>query len=265
MRKWLRNPFTLVIVTAVAVASWLVWCGASEPIYKGKRLSVWLRAYDPVFTSIGVESGEGADEALHSIGTNAMPTLFRMLQAKDSALTIKLVLLAQKQKLINFDYVDANRRNYEASEAFQVLGASASNAVPELIEIYGQNISTESQCLTANAIGYIGPAATNAISGLLRGVKTTNDPVRWNTVWALGKIHGQPELVVPELVKLLRDPVPKVSRAAFEALGDFGANAGSAVPGLIEMLNDKNRVNRELATNALRKIEPLAAAKAGVR
>jgi len=49
------------------------------------------------------------------------------------------------------------------------------------------------------------------------------------------------------------------------SLGDFGTNAQQAVPALISLLNDKQVLVRENATNALKRIDPEAAAKAGVK
>ena len=48
---------------------------------------------------------------LQQIGTNAIPTLLRMLRARDSSFKLKLISLAQKQHFIKFDFVPAGQRN----------------------------------------------------------------------------------------------------------------------------------------------------------
>ncbi len=253
---------TLMAVLVIAVVSGLTWqvSRPDELYYNGKPLREWLKDF-----SFGVSDSREAEDAVRHIGTNAIPTLLSMLRAKDSGLKIRFGKLFARQSWIKIKITSAENKNLAAAYAFGVLAADAKSAVPELIQIYEKNISTESQCATADALGAIGPAATNAISALLRGLKTTNDTVRWDTVWALGKIHGQPELVVPKLVKLLHDPNYRLRWAATERLSDFGTNARAAVPFLIEMLKNQNPYGRKLATNALKAIDPEAAAKAGVR
>jgi hypothetical protein len=260
MRKWFRILLVMLLLAVAGGIAWLAFRSPAEPVYNGKALSVWLQNFNS-----DVVDGREAEDAVRHIGTNAIPTLLSMLRAKDSGLKIRFIRLLARQNWIKIKVTLAADRNYAACSAFEVLGADAKSAVPELIQIYGQDISTESKCLTADALGYIGPLATNAIPALLRGLKTTNDPVRWNTVWALRKIHSQPELVVPELIKLLHDPNYRVRMIAKDALSNFGTNARMAIPVLIEMLDDQNSNNRELATNALKEIDPEAPAKTGVK
>jgi hypothetical protein len=52
--------------------------------------------------------------------------------------------------------------------------------------------------------------------------------------------------------------------AAEDALGNFGADANAAVPSLVELLKDE-QPPRSFAAEALRRIDPGAAAKAGVK
>ena len=72
-----------------------------------------------------------------------------------------------------------------------------------------------------------------------------------------------PELV-PALVVALKDKDFGVRVAVCEALGNHGPAARAAVPGLIRLLKDEN-APKQAAADALRKIDPDAAAKAGVR
>ena len=124
----------------------------------------------------------------------------------------------------------------------------------ELIHIYEENISTESQCATADALSSIGPAASNAIPALLRGVKYMDDYVRMGYHFgARQNSWSNPESVLPELVKLLHDPNYAIRGIAIEGLGDFGTNAWSAVPVLIEMLSDQDAYNRASATQCTKK------------
>jgi HEAT repeat protein len=191
-----------------------------------------------------------------------------MLRATDSGSKARLIELLDRQPLAAIRIASAEDKNYEAYIAFRALGVDAVNAVPELIQIYEEKISMESQCSTADSLAEIGPIAKSAVPSLLRGLTTANAGVRLHTAQALGCIHGEPELVVPELVKLLHDSDRMTPLFAAEALGKFGTNARVAIPILIQKLKDPGTSDpfiRETVTNALKQIDPEAAAKAGVK
>ncbi len=265
-KRGLRITFAVVFLAILGVCIWSA-LPPREPSYKGRSLSDWLQDY---YISFGVQKVESpaVDEAVRHIGTNAIPTLLRMLLARDSRLKAASIWLLNQQNFVRMRITPAWEKNREANLAFEALGADAKNAVPDLVQIYGEKISEASRVSTVESIGAIGPSAKSAIPSLLTGLKTTNDLVRRMTVWALGNIHSEPELVVPELVKRLHDPSQVIRLFAAKALADYGTNATSAVPTLIEMLNDpasRDPAIRESLTNALKQIDPEAAAKAGVK
>jgi hypothetical protein len=259
---------TLLIVLLGGLAWWLLRPG--EPSYKGKTLSAWLEDYGP---SQGPEEKYGTgyryspqtEEALRNIGTNAIPTLLLMVRAKDSPLKSKVMEFLGRHDWIKIKLSPASDKNRAACDAFRVLGAQAKTAVPELVRDYETNKSANSAWIYTYALGCIGPAATDAIPPLLRGLGVTNSARRLDIVVALGQIHGEPERVVPELEKLLGDPRMLMREFTVDALGFFGTNARSAVPDLTAMLNDRDLRIRNAATNALKQIDPEAAAKAGVK
>jgi HEAT repeat protein len=80
---------------------------------------------------------------------------------------------------------------------------------------------------------------------------------------ALGKIHEQPDLVVPVLIKYLDDGT--VNTQAAEALAGFGAVAKAAVPKLIPLLKVQDKDLHHAVVVALRKIDSAAAAQAGAK
>jgi HEAT repeats len=256
MGKKRRILLAVLVVVLSGLAWWLL--RPSEPYYKSKSLSAWLEDYT-------LNDSSGTDDAVRHIGTNAIPTLLGMLRARDSPLKAKFIELVGGPHFAGIDFITAGERNFQARLAFRALGPDASNAVPQLLQIYAENISLDSRCQTMAALGEIGPEAKSAIPTILGVLKTTNGPVRWYAVLALGRIHGEPELVVPELLKPLHDPDARLHRYAAEALGEFGTNAQSAIPDLTLMLNDPNNLTRYAATNALKQIDPEAAARAGVK
>jgi HEAT repeat protein len=93
----------------------------------------------------------------------------------------------------------------------------------------------------------------------------TNGVMRRTSVLALGYIHAEPDQVVPVLIESLHDPDLSVQLSALASLGDFGPEAKLAVPVLVELLNATDEYVRGDVTNALKAIDPEAAAKAGIK
>src|SRR6267154_4910329 len=141
MRK--RKIIVVLLVLAAVLLAIVYFLPSREPVYAGEPLSYWLKGYDPVE---GSEPGrQKADEIMREAGTNAIPTLLRMLRERDSPWKVKLIVLAQKQHFITVRYVGDYRRNVQAWWAFEQLGSDGKAALPELMEIYEKNLSDSTQ------------------------------------------------------------------------------------------------------------------------
>ena len=168
MRKRVHIALAVLLVSLAGVIAWQV-LHLREPVYQGKRLSSWLEAYK-LHGVAGVETWQvreeqqKADEAVRQAGTNALPTLLRMLRAKDSALKVKLMDLAARQHFIRIKYTPAEELNYRACWAFGVLRGKARSAIPALMEIANKNISRDSQYYAIAALASIGPPAKAAMA-----------------------------------------------------------------------------------------------------
>jgi hypothetical protein len=184
MGKRVKVALAVVVVALVGVIVWQVWPPSDEPVYQGKPLSSWVRGY---WTGHMTE----ADEAVRQAGTNAIPTLLRMLRAKDSALKVKLITLAQRQHIIEIEYTAAGIRNYTALNGFRALGDEAQSAAPALIEILNDNISRESQVCTIAALLSIGPSGKEAVPSLLRWATNADAAVSANARRGLLRIDPE--------------------------------------------------------------------------
>jgi hypothetical protein len=266
MGKKRRMLVAALVLAALGGLAWVLFFRAEpEPVYQGKSLSAWLSLNidDPT-------SAEVVSNAVCRIGTNGIPSLLRMLRARDSILKRKLVDLAQIWHLMG--YVAMDKGVAKAEWAFGILGEEARDAVPALIEMLEQSSSPESRFCAIQALGRIGPAAKAAVPLLVNVVLATNAPGQkatlFGTVWpvrreaiaALGFIHARPDLVVPVLISALGDPRWDNRFIAAFALGSFGADAKPAVPSLFKLLADEDTEVRENAASAIRKIDPEAAA-----
>ena len=269
MRKGFRILLVMLLLAVAGGIAWLALHQPREPIYQGKRLSIWLHGYD---NAASPQFRAETDEAVRNIGTNAIPILLHMLRENDSSLRFRLLRLLGKQHLIKISFAPPKALNEEARFAFKILGARASNAVPELIQIYSRNLSVESQWAVSTSLGWIGPAASNAIPVLLTQACTIQPPdetrilVRISAIYALGEIHSLPETVVPTLMKMLNAHDDATQCQAALALGKFGPAAKAAAPLMIKYYDRVTIPGRKSEIgSAIKKIDPEAAAKAGVK
>jgi HEAT repeat protein len=256
MARPVKIALAAAFVALVGVIVWQMVQTPDEPVYRGKALSIWL--IDSGLDGEGPEPG--AYEALLQAGTNAIPTLMRMLRAKDSPLKVQLMALVQKQHIFKIEYTTAYQRNRAAGNAFGILGAKARSAVPALIDIANQHISVASQTSAIDALDYIGPSAKQAVPSLTEWATNADPKVRYFAIHALGGIHADPGRAVPALIKALHDPDPGLPYHAVTALARFGPDAKSAVPALVEFIDRSQDLGfRPTAINDLEAIDPQAA------
>jgi HEAT repeat protein len=260
MRKGFRTLFASLVIAVIVGIAWLVLRHPPDPIYKGKRLSVWLEAYDGTGSADlneqqeEIRTQQETDDAVRHIGTNAFPMLLDMLQARDTKLKIWAKILMQELFSTKSSHSSAVIRNREAARAFHALGASASNAVPDLVKIYRPYYFPPSQRSIVYSLGYIGPPARSAIPFLLRLAADTNDYAWAQSLYALGEIHSESAMVVPMLTKLLHGPLPSARGVALIDLGKFGTDARPATSAILELLRDQNVYVRHHALHALSRI-----------
>jgi len=117
----------------------------------------------------------------------------------------------------------------------------------------------------AEGLGEFGPRAKAAIPDLVKAVKGGDTAVRGAAAIALGEIHSDPETVIPLLISCFDDSQEGVPESAVEAIGGYGSLAKGVVPRLVELLKVHDKGMRHAAGLSLRKIDPEAAAKAGLR
>ncbi|HYG33628.1 MAG TPA: HEAT repeat domain-containing protein [Clostridia bacterium] len=271
MSKRGRLALAVLLVALVSVVVCQMW-PTREPVYQGKRLTAWLSQYMAnhwVAAKQNNELDKQAQAAIRQIGTNAIPSLLRMLRAKDSALTLKMMSLAQYQHIIRIGPVPAKAWNWTATAGFQVLGEEAQSAVPALMDIINQNITPASRASAIRALGSIGAPAKVAVPLLVQCTTDADGDVHSSSIYALAQIGSEPCLVVPVLAKALRGPVFEAHSNVIRMLERFGPEAKPAVPELLKLLTRPDpfagSLDKSLVTNALKKIDPQAAAEAGIQ
>lgn len=248
MTKRVQIALGVLFITVFGLVAWQVLVAREEPVINGQPLRFWLENY----TFVSAEF----DRAVQKAGTNAIPTLLRMLRQRDSSLKVRAMALAQQQDLVKIPFFPDKEQNAQACQAFIKLGVAAKAAVPRLIEIYESQISEESQGWTARSLGAVGPEAKQAVPALLRGVTNSSVRVRTQTIVALSFIRSDMGAVVPALTERLNDPNTLVRLSACTALANLGTEAREGVPTLAKLLNDPNHDVRAGAANAIISIDP---------
>jgi HEAT repeat protein len=212
------------------------------------------------------------------MGTNALPVLIERLHGQDTRLKQLMVAWTDKQERFPFRFKSAEQRRIEAIWGYQALGPLASGQVPRLIDMLDHDPFLNARQAAAQVLGFIGPEARLAAPALFRATKDKDSRIRSGAFFALARIQPDAEITIPVLVAGLDDPYPGAQWQAAIALGRYGPEARAAVPALLRTLaTNKARALAHGADlprhdpfndafrSALKKIDPEAAAKAGVK
>jgi len=235
-----------------------------------------------------------AADAIRHIGTNAVPTLLDWMD-KDFRVAWKYKLRAALPKrLQNSHSVDwwlVAQDHYRVDRAlrgFHILGSNAAPAVPELTRRM-MTRNSDSGVSAAMALGNMGGvglpallsaltntrtpnrvmilrsasgatrAASNDLSGLTVLAQCVLDPdpgVGSTAAMELGLITNQPGIAIPALIQGLNVSRGQVRARSADALGNYGAQARSAVPALLQYQNDSDSFVRQCVSNTLQKLAP---------
>ena len=271
-----RQQIGLACAALALLAGLLVWATRPrEPVYQGKRLREWLEQFDRKAAN---EDVYAAREAVRQMGTNTLPFLLAMLRERDSSLKLRLVRLANSQKVFKLRILTAYDRRAWVTAAFEALGTQAKPAIPELRSLISNDVfashavrclvatgveaipslvlalespGASARALAAEELGNYHVAAEIAVPALVKRVNDNDAQVRMRVAEALGKIKRQPEIAIPALVSFLRDRDATVRQHAAQALGRAKLQADVSVPALFAALEDPDSGVRHMTIFAL--------------
>jgi len=267
MKTPLRRVFLSILAVALLFAALFALSHYfSEPRHGGQRLTFWLKEYYERHTP-------RSQEAVLAIGTNAIPTLMKLLLEERS---IFLSQLIQKTRLpIEFVRDDSAwmQRRHLATIGFQVLGSNAAPVIPTLLPLLDDSPRSH---LASEALLFIGEPALGPVRSYLASTNSsakrhaaqlvlsitrharTNlesllahpDPVIRGATYLYIRGPGVPhDYICDELFKGLHDPDPTAASYAAIALRNIGNEATNALPRLYQMQTLTNTlVATELAT-----------------
>jgi hypothetical protein len=233
-----RTIFAIAIAASLATIIVLAWPRDKEPTYHGKNLSQWLRVYQrPEHKEDRVE----AEQAVHQIGTNALPWLVKWIGNRPPKWSPSIGSLHASwnpaNRIIHFLQkrpVRIAQARWDAFSGFDILGQSASNAVPQLVLMLDSDNPAKqwpvNRCpLPAYALAAIGKPG---LKPLLEGI---SDPRAFerNQAGVTGTIQGLSSL-------------PWSGRAANMVAAAFAKGLGST-----------NKTLRLASANALNRMDPI--------
>lgn len=242
-KKHLSRPKPITFDVWKAVMA-LIWCGTNA-------------------TRLAIEKLNDGNPAIREAAWRAVSTFAgRSLTAKE---TISLCLPALKD--------NAAMVRLDAARCLGRLGAAASNAVPAIIPLLsssevGRHPSGQIyvRANSALALGEIGPAASNAVPALTNLMAIGDGYARVAAAVALWRITSNENLALPVIMNELPTMDKHSKQMPINALKAMGPRAKAAFPLLVSELPDaKDDIQRGIITDALKAIDPEAAAKAGIK
>ncbi len=252
----------LAVACLFAVVGTVVWRVAHipEPYHQGKSLTEWLiRCAKEHNMLLDYPRHLEAENAIRAIGTNAFPTLLRMMARRDSRLKKRLVEALPHRFSRFFHIGQGYHSRILAAYGYMALRESGKPLVPALVEMT-TNTDPNVRYTAVFALAHNDFTASDAKGALVICLRDSDFRVKDDAVLCVGRNRFEPETVVPLLVNWITDPRQDsvLQLDAIKALGFYGPTAEKAVPTLLRLLNDEDDFIRDAVSNALPEIDPQA-------
>jgi hypothetical protein len=250
-QKWI---VVLIVVVMTVGALWF-WQRKNEPRYQGKTVSQWLAIAKPdksrgtngqlSFIFTGISGHREIQRMLDALGSNAAPSLIKILDDGDSTMAkLKTAVVQSKWAPVSIksaasaDLIDLHGSLAIAGDAIRYLGSNAVHIAPDLERIICDPENMRGAHSAAGALAGFGLQAlpalrrslTNAppsrqqvihvvIQGIYREALKSSD-ARDREAAALGlSVYPRPPFeMIFVLLDMLKSPDPKRQRQSLAAL-----------------------------------------------
>jgi hypothetical protein len=130
----MKRPRVIGILLAVAILGWLGWVNFHdrEPSYQGRTVTEWV--YLLRETSDDAEA-QTCKAALQALGTNALPTLLRMIAATDGPIKSRFMSFGNDHPFFSIGLRSETFKHRAGRKAFVCLRGNASPAIPTLVRL----------------------------------------------------------------------------------------------------------------------------------
>lgn len=227
--------------------------------------------------------------AFEAIGPSVEPRLVKLLKDESPSVRSAAAFGLHELRLSGADIKDAipaliealsdqsGDVRYVSAQTLGLMGPEAESAVPALIPLLNDShFGPTVRASAFEALGMIGPKAKAAMPALRNLLTLTTNYSYWGEVTAVAmwRINGDVTNTLPVLIQGLSQPDPQERGEAIDVMAEMGPRAKAAVPILLNELSQPSSLPAIIAnnadtgqkiTNALKQIDPEAAAKAGVK
>jgi hypothetical protein len=282
--NWIKAAI-LLSAGAVAISLLVDWRPAREPEYDGQPLSYYLSSL--TYSQVRLE--RSARDAIRAMGSNAVPHLIDILNARESQFKTWFNEVADRQSFIRFRFEPLGPRQIHATMACQELGPIAAPTIPSLARLLDDpdvgpwavaalaEIGPQTFPLLTNAmcsihrhtrhaaVGHLRLARPRerAVPPLLMALSSQEFDMRKVAAESLGALGVYSPEVVSSLITCLDDPIVLVRESAARSLGWCGGAAAISVPKLHEMY-EEGILDHRTFVDALLSIDPVAAQGMGL-
>jgi ferritin len=255
MRRAHLTYIALIGIT-LAAAGWFLFGRSSVPKYKGKPASYWFRELCLANNSDYLY--RKAEEALHQMGTNAVPYLLEEAMNLEGDNASREVFY---KVLDNFPaswplpkFVSRNDTRGEALQMIREIKPPADLLLPPLLQAL-DGTNTLQHCQAIYILTCAGEGQESLVPYFARALGNTNLPdlpTRWDALRFLGQLGPKAAPAIPELTALLRstDRTNLLCLGVADALGNIGSNAASAIPLLKESYEMETNWDRRISLAA---------------
>jgi HEAT repeat protein len=154
----------------------------------------------------------------------------------------------------------------EAVAAIARLRGRATSASDEALEMLKDEKDEYNRQLGAYLLAYIKPDPKKAGPALVAALKDKDPAVRRPAATALAVLGGKAKATTPALLDLLKDKDPDQRQLAAYVLGHIEPEPHKeTVQALVFAAKDPSDLVRKMAVESLKKIDPQAAAGAGIQ
>ena len=259
-----------------------------EPEFENQPLSFYLRSL--TYSQVRLE--RNARDAIRAIGSNAVPHLIDILDARELRFKTWFNEVANQHSFTRFRFPQMASQQIQAAMACQELGPTAAVAIPSLARLIDDpqlgywavaalaEIGPQTFPLLTNALSSPYPSTRFAAVGhlrlmrpreravppLLMALNSQDSHMRSLAAESLGALGLSSPEVVSALASRLDDSDAPVSVSAAISLGWSGSAASACVPKLAELYRRMEGSTEQWRIGeALKSIDSLATESAGVK
>jgi hypothetical protein len=233
----MRKHRALLIATAfvgLALTLALLLRHDDEPRYNGRPLSKWLQVYSENVMSQNTPEFSEAEQAIRTIGTNALPYLLKWIQQQPPpwhrTAHRKLPESVSDSAPVRL-LIDG--RGYETANgamlAFDILGSNAAPAIPEMVAAMNGTTNRTTAVRIIAALSGIGAPALPHMAAALSNTNQTGRSAIPAYIRLMAR-HVGTNACLPPLTAALQDPDPAVRSSASWALSKLAPDLLTNAP-----------------------------------